>query len=305
MNIRQIEIFKAIMESGSVTGAASQLNIAQPSVSKHLKLLEYDLDIALFERNGNKLVPTPEGQALFDQVQRVYTGLGYLEKFATDLRNSQHGEVSIAAMPLISQNWLPEHMADFINKHEHVFFSLPVRSSNWIWSAVAAQRVHLGIGLKPAKHVKGLSVVPLMKLPVVCVMPQDHELTQYDYVSGDHTRDYDLVSLRNFDQERLNLEFLTEQYSQGGNRVIETFSTNMVCQLVRHGVGIGLVDALSMMDNLDDKLTFRPFSPTMHIEVCVMTSDHWPLPLIAKSLIDELQGRAQQTQDKISAFLAT
>ena len=58
MNIRQIEIFKAIMEGGSVTQAAHNLNIAQPSVSKHLKLLEYDLGFALFERSGNKLIAT-------------------------------------------------------------------------------------------------------------------------------------------------------------------------------------------------------------------------------------------------------
>ena len=113
VNVRQIEIFKAIMEGGSVTQAASNLNIAQPSVSKHLKLLEISLGFDLFRRRGNKLDATPEGQALFDQVERVYTGMGFLSDFAEDLRNNQLGELSIASMPLMAQKWLPSCVASF------------------------------------------------------------------------------------------------------------------------------------------------------------------------------------------------
>lgn len=53
VNIRQIEVFHAVMEAGSVTGAAAALRVSQPSVSKHLRLLEADLGFDLFERFGN------------------------------------------------------------------------------------------------------------------------------------------------------------------------------------------------------------------------------------------------------------
>ena len=278
MNIRQIEIFKAIMECGSVTRAAENLNIAQPSVSKHLKLLEYDLDLKLFERTGNKLEPTAEGLALFDQVERVYTGLGFLEKFATDLRDSQHGEVSLAAMPLIAQKWLPEHAATFMQSHRKVSFSLPVRSSSWIWSAVAARRVHVGIGLMPRDTVAGLRVLPLMDLPVVCLMQESHPLARQHSVSAAQLRETQMVTLRNYDQERLNIETIMDEVTPHGARSIETFSSNVACELVRHGVGVGLVDALTAMNAQTHGLTFRAFAPAMSMKLCLMVPEHWALP---------------------------
>ena len=81
MNIRQVEVFKAIMDAGSVTGAAGKLHVSQPSVSKHLGLLEADLGLELFLRVGNKLVPTSEAEALYDQVARTYHGLEHLDRY--------------------------------------------------------------------------------------------------------------------------------------------------------------------------------------------------------------------------------
>lgn len=303
MNIRQVEIFKAVMEHGSITKAAENLNIAQPSASKHLKSLEDNLKIKLFERTKNKLVPTTEGQALFDQVERVYTGLGFLEKFASDLRDSQHGEVSIAAMPLISQQWLPKHIAAFMASHHKVSFSLPVRSSSWIWSAVASRRVHVGIGLRPRSEVMGLNLTPLMRLPVVCLMPNDHPLAVNEAVTADQVRDTAHVSLRNFDQERLNLELLMEGNSPHQSRTVETFSSNVACELVRHGVGVGLVDGLSALQVVDDGLTYRLFEPAMHMDVCVITPEYWTLPLIARDVVDYLKSRADETQKRITSTL--
>ncbi|WP_349360362.1 LysR substrate-binding domain-containing protein [Stappia sp.] len=304
MNIRQIEIFKAIMESGSVTRAAENLNIAQPSVSKHLKLLEYDLDMKLFERTGNKLVPTAEGLALFNQVERVYTGLGFLRKFAADLRDSQHGEVSLAAMPLIAQKWLPDTIADFVQSHRKVSLSLPVRSSSWIWSAVAARRVHVGIGLTPRDAVAGLKLIPLLKLPVVCLMQAGHPLARHASVNANQLRGTQMVSLRNYDQERLNIEMVMDEVTPDGNRRIETFSSNVACELVRHGVGAGLVDALSAFNALDEGLRFRPFDPTLFMNVCLILPEHWALPLIAQDLVAFLLDKARATQEMIDEATA-
>lgn len=303
MNIRQVEVFKAIMEGGSVTRAAESLNIAQPSVSKHLKLLEYNLGLKLFERTGNKLEPTTEGQALFDQVERVYTGLGFLEKFAADLRDSQHGEVSIAAMPLISQTWLPEHIAAFMASHRKVSFSLPVRSSSWIWSAVASRRVHVGIGLMPRGRVVGLKLTQLMKLPVVCLMPKDHPLAEGRTVTADQIRDTAHISLRNFDQERLNIELFMEENATHNRRTVETFSSKVACELVRHGVGVGLVDALSATHAVEEGLTCRLFEPALTMDICIITPEYWTLPLIAQDLVACLKEKARETEEQIFAAL--
>ncbi|CAM3148072.1 regulatory helix-turn-helix protein, lysR family [Paracoccus aminovorans] len=60
---RQIEAFRAIIESGSVTAAAELLFLTQPSVSRLLADLEAELGFALFARIGRSLTPTPEADA--------------------------------------------------------------------------------------------------------------------------------------------------------------------------------------------------------------------------------------------------
>jgi DNA-binding transcriptional LysR family regulator len=302
VNFRQVEIFKAVMEGGSVTQAANSLNIAQPSVSKHLKLLEYSLDLTLFQRSGNQLIPTPEGLALFDQVERVYTGLGFLKNFAEDLRNNQFGELSVATMPLIAQKWLPKCIANFIAGHHKVSFSLPVRSSSWIATAVASRLVHFGIGLNPGDRNPGIRVTPLMKLPFVCVMPPQHPLTEQSMVRLDMLEGHDLISLHSFEGQPVIFERLANDFQSAGKRKIETFATNVACELVKQGAGVALVDSLTARDSLSDTLTYRLFEPKVAMEICIMTPEHWPLSRISSNLIDVMMEQAQQTEKELAAL---
>lgn len=81
MNLRQCEVFRAVMEAGTVTEAAHRLRISQPAVSKMLAQLERDLGLRVFLRQRRRLVPTPEGRALHQEVQRAFVGLEYLNSF--------------------------------------------------------------------------------------------------------------------------------------------------------------------------------------------------------------------------------
>ena len=60
LNLRQIEAFRAVMLTGSVVGAARQMSVTQPGVSRTIGLMELRIGYALFERRGRRLVPTPE-----------------------------------------------------------------------------------------------------------------------------------------------------------------------------------------------------------------------------------------------------
>jgi DNA-binding transcriptional LysR family regulator len=109
--------------------------------------------------------------------------------------------------------------------------------------------------------------------------------------------------LRNFDQERLHIELLMEGNIIHQNRTIETFSSNVACELVRHGVGVGLVDGLSALQVVDDGLTCRQFDPAMYMDVCVITPEYWTLPLIARDLVEYLKSKADETQKRITSTL--
>ena len=72
MNLRHLEVFHAIMQAGSVTGAAHLLNVTQPAVSNVLRHAEQQMKFRLFERVAGRLQPTPEARDLFPDVQEIF-----------------------------------------------------------------------------------------------------------------------------------------------------------------------------------------------------------------------------------------
>ncbi|MBV8836561.1 MAG: LysR family transcriptional regulator, partial [Alphaproteobacteria bacterium] len=71
LNPRQVEAFRAVMATGSVTLAATMMHVTQPAVSRLIRDLEFTLQLALFERRGNRLKPTAEANHLFAEVERT------------------------------------------------------------------------------------------------------------------------------------------------------------------------------------------------------------------------------------------
>ena len=99
MNLRQIEIFHAIMEAGTITGAAKAFNISQPAVTTILRHTEDQLKFKLFNRVLGRLEPTPEARILFAETSRVFDHVRTVRQTVEDLRQARLGTLSIATPP--------------------------------------------------------------------------------------------------------------------------------------------------------------------------------------------------------------
>src|SRR3954469_4187254 len=97
MNFRQLEIFRAVMISGSASRAAELLGITQPAVSRAVSDLEESLGFGLYDRVRGRLVPTPEGQLFFRDVSNSFVGLDRLRASAAQIRDFGSGSLRIAS----------------------------------------------------------------------------------------------------------------------------------------------------------------------------------------------------------------
>lgn len=302
MNIRQVEIFREIMSAGSVTEAASRLNISQPAISKHLRLLEHDLEFDLFQRKGNQLIPTLEAQALIEQVEQVYTGLDSLTRFADDLKRNRHGDLTVAAMPLLAQRWLPKLVASFAKAHANVSLSIPVRSTDWIARAVAAGTTDIGIGLHRGAE-PGITATPLMRLPLVCVCSPEHSLAGAAQVTPRALKGEKLITLSNFDRWPLKLNRLLEDNGILPARRLDVFTTHMACELAVHGAGVAIVDALTALDYLDRGLILRPLSVKLAFEISLMQPSLRQSSRVARAMCATITAAASQMEADIARIL--
>src|ERR1700739_221534 len=149
---RHVEIFRAVMTAGSVTGAAQALFPSQPTISRELSRMESLLRLALFDRVRGRLRPTAQAYALFDEVQRSYAGLERVADTALRLRQFTEGQLSLAV--------LPGACARFQAAHPGVSVSVNPYESPLLEERLAAQAHDLGL----TEHDSALAGAPAERL---------------------------------------------------------------------------------------------------------------------------------------------
>ena len=90
LTLRQVEIIRAVMLTGSINGAAEFLNISSPGISRLVKHAEESLGVRLFERKRGVFLPAPEARAVFEQINEVY---GKIEGLETAIARLNSGDV--------------------------------------------------------------------------------------------------------------------------------------------------------------------------------------------------------------------
>src|SRR5262245_44105498 len=140
MNYRQLEVFRAVMQTGSVTAAARMLNLSQPAVTKILRHAEDQLRFALFDRVKGRLVPTPEAQALFPDVERVFDDLRSVRQMVGSLQTTRSGALTIVTIPTLGGAALPRAISEFLKTRPDVRLGFEVRPRRDIVQRIATQR---------------------------------------------------------------------------------------------------------------------------------------------------------------------
>ena len=103
LTLRQVEVIRAVLMTGTIQGAAEFLNVSAPGISRLVKHTEESLGVRLFERKGGLFVPAPEAAPVFEQVHQIHEKMAGLS-FALDrLKRGAESELAFAAMPSIAQ----------------------------------------------------------------------------------------------------------------------------------------------------------------------------------------------------------
>ncbi|MET3598287.1 LysR family transcriptional regulator [Martelella mangrovi] len=110
-DVKALEAFQAAMAYGSMTGAAKQLGIGQPAVTRLVKDLEKIVGFALFHRNGPRISPTDRGLRFYDEVQRLMSGLHQIGDRAVAIREQRLPAIDIAATPTMAGGLLGPALA--------------------------------------------------------------------------------------------------------------------------------------------------------------------------------------------------
>jgi len=285
MNVRQLQAFRSVMDLGSVTRAAEALRISQPAASKLIGNLARDCGFELFQRSGNRLIPTAEALSLYREVERIFIGVEHIERHAEAIRDLKAGQIAIAAFPAIATRPLPRLMTRFLHSHPDTRFSLVARSGRLLVELVAADRVDLGIGLMLPEH-PGVKANKAGSFEAVCVMSRGHRLASRKFIRASDLDDEPFISLGAEDQSRFRIDKAFEGSGIRRRITIEAQQSEAACMFATEGAGIAIVDPFSAAEFSTGQLVVKPFRPHVRFDLWLMSPIYRQRSRIVDAFVD-------------------
>lgn len=260
MNFRQLEIFRAVMISGSASRAAELLMITQPAVSRAIADLEASLGFGLYDRVRGRLVPTPEGRLFFRDVSNSFVGLDRLRASAAQIRDFGSGSLRIASHAAMSAALVPRAIAAFRAKYPQIAITLQTPSSSAVRDLVVNQQFDIGLAADEV-DLSGVDHRVFGNFRALCAIPPGHPLAAKRIVRPEDLHGIGFVALAPEDRARARMTQVLEASGCRPEIVVETPSSATVCALVLEGAGVGLINPCSSHGFAERGVVFRPFEP--------------------------------------------
>ncbi len=285
---RQLEAFKAVMESGRVTDAAERLHLTQPAVSKLVSHFEMALEMQLFSRSKKRLVPTMEAHALLREINKIFVGVQDVSRFADGLRGLRTGELTIVSVAALGQRHVPRVVAGFLRKHPTVNVGLHLRSSAEVADWIASQRADVGISMMPVDH-PAVRDEMLCQVDAVCVLPTGHRLGRKKSVAPPDLAGETFISFTRDGRLRHVIDNLFEQARVSRDLRIEAFMSDSACAFVAAGVGVSIVEPFTASEYAaNGKLLMKPFQPPVLYQFRLLFPRFRHPSLLASAFVEDL-----------------
>ncbi|QHI99014.1 LysR family transcriptional regulator [Xylophilus rhododendri] len=287
LNLRQIEVFHAIMITGSLSEAGRMLCVSQPAVSRVLATAESRLKFLLFERVRGRLQPTPEARRLFSEVEPIVAAVNHFNGVARSLAEGDEGKLCIVSSPSYSEWLMPRAIERFRARHPDVHISYRPMPFDALLPHMLLGRADLCVSSMAPPSGANLAVKEIGEGRIMCAIPRRHPLAGADVVTAAMLRDQTLISYGSetpFGQ--MTSRFLD---AAGVFPHIEIRSTPEALALVRQGVGVALIESFGFTETLADTMVLRPIAPALVHQIYQIHSRAHPLSNLAKGFLATLK----------------
>ncbi len=298
MNIQQLAAFRAVMMTGTVSGAAEILARSQPAVSRMLDRLETEFGLTLFERRKGLITPTPQAHRLLDEVERAYVSFDSLQNLAARLAKGQGNQISLAILPALGLSFMPRVISRFRKDWPGTRVSLNIRMSPTVEEWAAGQQVDFGLAEMPVRR-SGFETEIFSESPYIAAVPRGHDLEDKASLGPKDLLKCDLVYWTPFVAAR---HLLDQALITSGVRVealAETSLSVAAYEMVKQGLGIAIIDPFTAVLQRDPRIRLIPFRPAIPFTVALLR----PQFRGATPVVEQMLALAKAERDAVLAEL--
>lgn len=283
MRLRHIELFQAVLQTGSLTAAAELLHISQPAASKILQHAEQQLGFALFSRVRGKLLPTAEARILQQQTERLSAELQDLRRLSASLRRGEERALRLVCTPTLAQTLLPDVVCGWRAEYPQTRCDLATQHTSEIVQALLLREADLGLTLQRVEH-PDLHTEVLTQGRMMAIAPPGwwSEAACSTSIRLQDMAGLSLIGLDTRDALGGLLRGHIEELQPPARIDISVQTYQLARMLVAAGQGLALVDPFTALSgNLGD-VQARPLEPNI------------PVTLYLLRRVDETPSAAQQ-----------
>jgi DNA-binding transcriptional LysR family regulator len=270
MTLRQIEVIRAVMMTGTINGAAQMLNVSAPGISRLVKHTEESLGLRLFERKAGLFVPSIEASKVFDQIREVYKGVANLQQAVGALQQGEDVRLAFASAPSVAQFIAARVMRRVRGRYADLFIDLNILK---IEETVDYLLLERGEFVIMSSRVDNAAVEneKIAEGRLVVILPEDHPLAARKEISV-----HDLVHepLVGIDPADPFGKLLQKPFRDAGLEMRHAmrgrFAQTLV-SLVRHGLGVALIDEFSVAEVYLPGVVRRPLKEDCSVSIYAVT----------------------------------
>jgi DNA-binding transcriptional LysR family regulator len=277
MRLRHIEVFHAIMQAGTISGAAQVLHISQPAVTKVLQHAELQLGLPLFERVRGKLIPRPEAHRLYAESEKLYLDLQAIRRLAVGLKGKTQETIRLVSTPTLAISVLPDAMTRWRADFPHTRCELATHHTREIVTMLRLGEADLALSLQDPHH-PGIEAQPLAQGVMTAMAPRGtwnaeecgqplsaHGLTG-NLIGHADSDPLGALVMSSCDAQDVHPTFRT---------VVQTYQ--IARSLVEAGTGMAVVDPFTAASSNAALVQCRPWAPSIPVQLFLLTASNAPL----------------------------
>jgi DNA-binding transcriptional LysR family regulator len=249
--LQQLRVFQAVAEHRNFTRAAEEIHLTQPGVSIQVKRLEEILNVTLFEKMGNQIYLTAEGQALHDTCRDLFDRLALFEEKLKELHGEVAGPLKLAAVTT-AKYFLPQYLGEFLRKYPKTVPQLKASNRERIGERLEANEDDIYI-MATLPQCKDIEAHPFLDDELVVFAHPDHPLAKKKNIKPNLLATERMIAREAGSGIRLSYERLLKERDITITPYMELGSGEAIKQAVMSDIGIGILSTYSLKLELETK----------------------------------------------------
>ena len=262
MKLQQLRCISQIVQSEyNISKASEVLNTSQPGVSKQIKLLEDEIGIKIFQRNGKRLVGlTDPGKKVLGSIETILQESNNIKVISEEYIQKDQGTFTIATTHTQARYKLPKVVEEFVKKYPKINLNIHQGNPSQVTEQIISGEADVGIATESINLSEDIHTIPCYQWNRCIVMPKNHPLTKARRITLEDLALYPMIT---YDYAFTGSTIVSEVFKNANiepNIMLTAIDADVIKTYVSLNMGIGLIAEMAYDPTTDHPMVSRDVS---------------------------------------------